>query len=278
MKHKNRKADGDVAQIQTSESDNLEDRVKKLELHILFVKWGAFVLALFGVTAGGLLWSGYQSLKDEAEKVKSQYESIQQDCALARQNVIDVKTESAKVMATSLEEYEKLAAANLELRKTALKANADALEAIELAGQLSVAVATATASSSKAEKAVEENARILNEIRKMGQEAPAIGSGVREAQRALEAYLAKRMPSQNVQRFIVEVTGFQAKCSFVTGESIPYQRRIAADYSNSVVVVPLNSICIVKVTGDYCRICIQSQIKDRVIVEGNGFSLKTSYF
>lgn len=35
MKHKNRKADGDVAQIQTSESDNLEDRVKKLELHIL---------------------------------------------------------------------------------------------------------------------------------------------------------------------------------------------------------------------------------------------------
>ena len=278
MKHKNRKADGDVAQIQTSESDNLEDRVKKLELHRLFVKWCAFVWALFRVTAGGLLWSGYQSLKDEAEKVKSQYESIQQDCALARQNVIDVKTESAKVMATSLEEYEKLAAANLELRKTALKANADALEAIELAGQLSVAVATATASSSKAEKAVEENARILNEIRKMGQEASAIGSGVREAQRALEAYLAKRMPSQNVQRFIVEVTGFQAKCSFVTGESIPYQRRIAADYSNSVVVVPLNSICIVKVTGDYCRICIQSQIKDRVIVEGNGFSLKTSYF
>lgn len=278
MKNKKRKTDGDATQIQAPESSNLEDRVKKLELHISFVKWGAFVLALFGASAGGLLWCGYQSLKDEAEKVKSQYESVKQDCALARQTVVDVKTESAKVMASSLEEYEKLAAANLELRKTAFKANADALEAIERAGQLSVAVATATASSSKAEKAVEENAKILNEIKKMGQEASAIGSGVREAQRALEAYLAKRMPPQNVQSFIVEVTGFQATCSFVAGESIPYQRRIAADYSSSVVVVPLNTVCIVKVTGDYCRICIQSQIKNRVIVEGNGFSLKTSYF
>ena len=278
MKHKKRKADGDVTQIQTTGASRLEDRVKKLELHISFVKRGAFVLALFGASAGGLLWHGYQSLKDEAEKVKSQYESVKQDCALARQAVVDVKTESAKVMASSLEEYEKLAAANLELRKTALKANTDALEAIERAGQLSVAVATATASSSKAEKAVEENAKILNEIKKMGQEASAIGSGVREAQRALEAYLAKRIPVNNVKSFIVEVTGFHATCSFVAGESIPYQRRIAADYSSSVVVVPLNTICIVKVTGDYCRMCIQSQIKNRVIVEGNGFSLKTSYF
>lgn len=278
MKHKKRKADGDVTQIQTTGASRLEDRVKKLELHISFVKRGAFVLALFGASAGGLLWHGYQSLKDEAEKVKSQYESVKQDCALARQAVVDVKAESAKVMASSLEEYEKLAAANLELRKTALKANTDALEAIERAGQLSVAVATATASSSKAEKAVEENAKILNEIKKMGQEASAIGSGVREAQRALEAYLAKRIPVNNVKSFIVEVTGFHATCSFVAGESIPYQRRIAADYSSSVVVVPLNTICIVKVTGDYCRMCIQSQIKNRVIVEGNGFSLKTSYF
>jgi len=278
MKHKKRKANGDVTQIQTTGASRLEDRVKKLELHISLVKRGAFVLALFGASAGGLLWHGYQSLKDEAEKVKSQYESVKQDCALARQAVVDVKTESAKVMASSLEEYEKLAAANLELRKTALKANTDALEAIERAGQLSVAVATATASSSKAEKAVEENAKILNEIKKMGQEASAIGSGVREAQRALEAYLAKRIPVNNVKSFIVEVTGFHATCSFVAGESIPYQRRIAADYSSSVVVVPLNTICIVKVTGDYCRMSIQSQIKNRVIVEGNGFSLKTSYF
>ena len=278
MKHKKRKANGDVAQIQTPGANKLEDRVEKLELHISFVKWGAFVLALFGVSAGGLLWRGYQSLKDEAEKVKSQYESVKQDCALARQAVVDVKTESAKVMATSLEEYEKLAAANLELRKTAFKANADALEAIERAGQLSVAVATATASSSKAEKAVEENAKILNEIKKMGQEASAIGSGVREAQRALEAYLAKRIPSQNIEKFTVDISGFQATCSFVDGQSIPYQRSIAADYSSSVVVVPVNTVCIVKVTGDYCRICIQSQIKNRVIVEGNGFSLKTSYF
>ena len=126
MKHKKRKANGDVAQIQTPGANRLEDRVKKLELHISFVKRGAFVLALFGASAGGLLWHGYQSLKDEAEKVKSQYESVKQDCALARQAVVDVKTESAKVMASSLEEYEKLAAANLELRKTALKANADA--------------------------------------------------------------------------------------------------------------------------------------------------------
>ena len=278
MKHKKRKANGGVTQIQIPGANKLEDRVKKLELHFSFVKWGAFVLALFGVSAGGLLWRGYQSLKDEAEKVKSQYDSVKQDCALARQAVVDVKTESAKVMATSLEEYEKLSAANLELRKTAFKANADALEAIERAGQLSVAVATATASSSKAEKAVEENARILNEIKKMGQEASAIGSGVREAQRALEAYLAKRIPNQNIQKFTVDISGFQATCSFVDGESIPYQRSIAADYSSSVVVVPVNTVCIVKVTGDYCRICIQSRIKNRVIVEGNGFSLKTSYF
>ena len=278
MKHKNRKADGDATQSQTSESGNLEDRVEKLELHISFLKWGAFVLALFGASAGGLLWSGYQSLKDEAEEVRSQYESVKQDCALARQNVLDVKTESAKVMATSLEEYEKLAVANLELRKTALKANADALEAIERAGQSSVAVATATASSSKAERAVEENAKILNEIKKMGQEASAIGSGVREAQRALEAYLARRIPSQGIQKFTVDISGFQATCSFVDGESIPYQRSIAASHSNSVVVVPPNTVCIVKVTGSHCRICIQSAIKDRVIVEGSGFSLKTSYF
>ena len=278
MKHKTRKANGGVTQIQIPGANKLEDRVKKLELHLSFVKWGAFVLALFGVSAGGLLWRGYQSLKDEAEKVKSEYDSVKQDCALARQAVVDVKTESAKVMATSLEEYEKLSAANLELRKTAFKANADALEAIERAGQLSVAVATATASSSKAEKAVEENARILNEIKKMGQEASAIGSGVREAQRALEAYLAKRIPNQNIQKFTVDISGFQATCSFVDGESIPYQRSIAADYSSSVVVVPVNTVCIVKVTGDYCRICIQSRIKNRVIVEGNGFSLKTSYF
>ena len=62
MKHKKRKANGGVAQIQTPGANRLEDRVEKLELHISFVKWGAFVLALFGASAGGLLWCGYQSL------------------------------------------------------------------------------------------------------------------------------------------------------------------------------------------------------------------------
>ena len=263
---------------------SLEDRISSLEASMSRLLIAGGVLALFGLSAGGLLWSGYASLRDKEISVRNDFSQLEKDYAAAQENIASIKAENVRIFTEALDKYDKMSQSYLELRTKVLCANEAAEDALRKAGDLTKAVGLAKESADQSAAIANKNATILSDVRTQAQQIGTACTLVRDMQSAMEAYLADKLKQLDGQRavkmatFEVSVTGFQSTCTFVNGKSIPYPRTIGGSYSNSTVVVPENSVCLVKTIGSYSEVRIHESIRDRVIVETKGFQNRVSYF
>ena len=261
---------------------SLEDRIAAVEKFVFVLKLGGSFLTFLGLSAGGLLWFGYNGLKEQEVKIHNDFSRLRQEYCEAKDNINRLRAENADIFATTLGKYDKMAESYLELRKNVTKASEESSVALEKAGNLVVSVEQARDAAARAEKTVLDNNKILAESRAIAEKVNSTGISVQESQRALEEYIATNICdisrfAQQDTRFTVEITGYNATCSFISGISVPYSRKISGSYSNTVVVVPEDSLCIVKVSGSYCKITIDKSLQGRVIVEGDGRSCEVTY-
>lgn len=280
-----------VAEIKPdSINDGLDERVAKLERAYRIIQLVGVVLGIFGISGGAILWYGYSSLKDKESEIKNDYNKLCLDSQKAADRITGIwekigeaekdfcalKKDNAKILSDALDKYSALSDAYLELKEKVTKANEAASTALSRAGELIAAVETATSAAAKSENASQSNAAILKQAQGVAQEIKASFSAMQDSQRALEAYLSSKILDKE-REFTVEITGSSSNCSFISGESIPYSRKIGGSFSKSVVVVPKGSICKVKVTASFCDLTIQKELQGRVIVEGNGSSCEVRY-
>lgn len=280
-----------VAEIKPdSINDGLDERVAKLERAYRIIQLVGVVLGIFGISSGAILWYGYSSLKDKESEIKNDYNKLCLDSQKAADRITGIwekigeaekdfcalKKDNAKILSDALDKYSALSDAYLELKEKVTKANEAASTALSRAGELIAAVETATSAAAKSENASQSNAAILKQSQGVAQEIKASFSAMQDSQRTLEAYLSSKILDKE-REFTVEITGSSSNCSFISGASIPYSRKIGGSFSKSVVVVPKGSICKVKVTASFCDLTIQKELQGRVIVEGNGSSCEVRY-
>ena len=113
---------------------SLEDRVSSLEASMSRLLIAGGVLALFGLSAGGLLWSGYASLRDKEISVRNDFSQLEKDYAAAQENIASIKAENVRIFTEALDKYDKMSQSYLELRTKVLCANEAAEDALRKAG------------------------------------------------------------------------------------------------------------------------------------------------
>lgn len=257
---------------------SLEKRITTIEKSMLVLKVGGIVLAVIGISAGGVLWKGYGTLKEKEQSVFNDYVKLQDTYQEALQQINSLKAENAKVFSSSLDKFDKMSESCLELRQKVTTASEEASKAMQKAGNLVKAVELACESAKKADEAAKDNARILDEVKNKSAQIEALSTSVRESQRALEVYLADKISHRSNKPFEIVFSGFCSTCTFFEGASVPYSRKIQGDNLSSVVAVPPGESCVVKFDGDNCCIRIQSKLQGRVIVDGGGFNSRVEYF
>ena len=261
---------------------SLEDRLAAVEKFVSILKWSGSLLTIFGLSAGGVLWFGYNGLKEQEIKIRKDFSGLQKEYCEAQENINRLRAENADTFASALDKYDRMSESYLELRKNVTKASEESSVALEKAGNLVLSVEQACDAAARAEKTVADNKKLLEESRVIAEKVTAIGVTVQESQLALEEFVAKRLNEQTkkstqVVTFTVEITGSSVTCSFVDGVSAPYSRKISGAFAETVVTVPESSICIVKVSGPFCTIKIKRLLQGRVIVEGGGSSCTVKY-
>lgn len=266
----------------SKKSKSIEDRLAEVEKVVSAVKLGGAILSILGISLGGALWIGYSGLKNQEIEMRTKLTGLQKEYREAQDHINKLRTENADVFAAAIDKYDKMAESYLELRKNVTKASNESSMALEKAGSLVASVEQACDAAARAEKAVADNNKILDESRVIAEKVNAIGVAAQESQHALEEYIATKFDdklhsAQQSTQFTVEITGYSATCSFIKGVSVPYSRKISGSFTDTVVVVPENSICIVKVSGSYCEIKIEKSLQGQVIVEGKGHSCEVTY-
>ena len=229
-----------VAEIKPdSINDGLDERIAKLERAYRIIQLVGVVLGIFGISGGAILWYGYSSLKDKESEIKNDYNKLCLDSQKAADRITGIwekigeaekdfcvlKKDNAKILSDALDKYSALSDAYLELKEKVTKANEAASTALSRAGELIAAVETATSAAAKSENASQSNAAILKQAQGVAQEIKASFSAIQDSQRALEAYLSSKILDKE-REFTVEITGSSSNCSFISGESIPYSRKI----------------------------------------------------
>ena len=281
----------DAAEIKPgSINGGLDIRVSKLESVYRRIQFVCVALGVLGISGGTILWYGYSSLKDKEREIRNDYNKLWLDSQKAADRITDIwekisdaekdfcalKKDNAKVLSDALDKYSALSDAYIELKGKVTKANDVASTALSRAGELIISVEKAASAAAKSENASQTNVVILKQTQKVATEVKASFAAMQDSQRALEAYLSGKIADKE-REFTVEISGSSTHCSFVSGESIPYSRKIGGSFSRSVVVVPKNSICRVKVSASFCDISIQRELQGRVIVEGSGSSCSVRY-
>lgn len=261
----------------------LDKRVTSIEKDMFILKVGGVVLAVLGISAGGILWKGYDALKEKEQAVFNDYDRIQDTYQEALRQINSLKAENAKVFSSSLDKFDKISESYLELRQKVTEASEEASKAMKKAGDLSKAVELAAKSAQVADAAAKANAQILEDVKNKALQVEALSTSACESQRALEAFLSLKLAALNSKQtsnkpFEIVFSGFNSTCTFVEGASIPYSRKISGDHISSVVTVPPNEVCVVKLNGDHCHVRIQARLQGRVIVEGGGFNSRVEYF
>ena len=257
---------------------NNEKRLTSLEKAMFVLKVGGIVLAVIGISAGGLLWKGYDVLKEKEQTVFSDYSRLQDMYQEALKEINALKAENAKVFSSSLDKFDKMSESYLELRQKVTLASEEASKAMHKAGDLSKAVELACKSAETADAAAKDNARILEEVKTKALRVEALSKAACESQRALEVFLSDKFSKRNNKPFEIVFSGFNSTCTFMEGASVPFSRNIHGDHLSSVVIVPPDETCVVKLRGDHCRVRIQAKLQGRVIVDGGGFNSHVEYF
>ncbi len=257
---------------------NQEKRLKALEKTMSILKVGGIVLTVIGISAGGLLWKGYDALKKREQAVFDDYSKLQDMYQDALKEINSLKAENAKVFSNSLDKFDKMSESYLELRQKVTLASEEASTAMHKAGDLSQAVELACKAARAADAAAKDNARILGEVKNKALQVEAVSAAARESQRALEVFLSDKITKRSNKPFEIVFSGFNSTCTFMEGASLPYSRKIHGDHLSSVVIVPPDEACVVKLSGDHCRVRIQAKLQGRVIVDGGGFNSHIEYF
>lgn len=260
----------------------LDDRIKALEKFQGLIRTIGIVLAFLGLSGGGVLWYGYACLKDRESMMRKDLAALQKEYQEALVNINKLKSESAALFSSALDKYDKMSESYLQLRKSVTRAAEESSLALENAGNFTSSVEQAKKAAVKAEGATEESKKILQESRVMAQKILATSTVVQESQRAIEEFVATRLkaaqnPKTEPATFEIEITGSSVTCSFVEGVSVPYSRKISGSFADTIVVVPKDSVCVVKVKGNFCDIKISKSLQGRVVVESSGSSCDVTY-
>ena len=263
------------------DGDSIENRLVAIEKMMFLVKIIGASFAIIGTSAGGILWYGYSKLKEREVLIRGDFEALQLEYQKARDNINALKAENSKIFSSALDKYDKMSESYLELRKNVTKASEVAALAFAKSGDLVQSVEQSKTAAEKSEKAVTDNYRILGETQEKYRQVVAVCAGMQETQRALEKYLAKKFQDttkKTITSFTVDVSGSSSTCTFIAGESIPYSRSVGGSFTDTTIVVPPNSICIVKVRSSFSTIRIKKELQGRVIVENTGSSCDVKYF
>lgn len=121
---------------------------------------------------------------------------------------------------------------------------------------------------------------IVQKSKAASEQVDAIESDCRLAQdilRGLDKYVAENLKVRP-QKFVINITGTMATCTFVEGTSVPCSRTISGKLAKAVVTVPPGCICVVNPIGKMCRLRIQNKVRDRVTVESCGKMSQVDYF
>lgn len=263
--------------------NDIESRIVAIEKGIKYFKLIGTCLAALGLSLGGVLWHGYGKLKESEASLSKDFANLQHEYFTAQEKINDLKAESARVFSSSLDRYDKMSESYLELRKNVTKASEEASLALTKAGDLSRAVVDSIRAAERSEKAMNENAKILEDVKNESKKASSSCVAIQDAQRALEEYLGKVIKDRSTEKssapsiFTVEISGSSSTCTFIDGVSVPYSRKISGSFSNSIVIVPENSVCIVKVRSAFCEVKIKQKLQGRVIVDSSGSSCDVRY-
>lgn len=271
-----------MKEVRVKKNKSIEDRIVALEKFVSMLKLGGSLLTILGLSAGGLLWLGYNGLKEQEAKIRNDYFELQKEYCDAKDNITRLRAENADAFAAALVKYDSMAETYSELREKVSTASAESLEALEKAGNLVASVEQACDAAARAERAVVDNKKLLEESRVFAEKVNAIGVTVQESQHALEEFVATKLNNHQEEaapatKFTVEITGSSVTCDFIDGVSVPYSRKISGSFAKTIVTVPENSICIVKVSGSFCTIKVKKSLQGRVIVEGGGGSCSVKY-
>ena len=240
------------------------------------------VLAAFGLTGGGLLWMGYSGLKNREVTIRNDLLGLQNEYQEALTNINKLKSENAQLFSSALDKYDRISESYLQLRQNVTKAAEASSLALDKAGNLALSVDQANKAARKAEESTEESKKILQEARAIAQKTLATGTVVQESQRAIEEFVATHLSANEkykaeLVKFEITITGSSVTCSFIDGVSVPYSRKISGNFADTTVVVPKDSVCVVKVSGNFCKMRISKSLQGRVVVENSGSSCEVIY-
>lgn len=268
--------------IDGEELKGLDGRIRVLEKFQRNVLMIGTVLAALGLTGGGLLWMGYRGLKNREVTIRNDLLGLQKEYQEALTNINKLKSENAQLFSSALDKCDKISESYLQLRQNVTKAAEESSLALDKAGNLALSVEQANKAARKAEESTEESKKILQETRAIAQTTLATSTVVQESQRAIEEFVATHLSANEnskaeLAKFEIVITGSSVTCSFVEGVSVPYSRKISGNFANTTVVVPKDSVCVVKVSGNFCRIRISKSLQGRVVVENSGSSCEVIY-
>ena len=261
---------------------DLDGRIRALEKFQRQVLTIGTVLAALGLTGGGLLWMGYSGLKNREVTIRNDFQGLQKEYQEALTNINKLKSENAQLFSSTIDKYDKISESYLQLRQNVTKAAEESSLALDKAGNLALSVEQANKAAMKAEESTEESKKILQESRAIAQKTVATSTVVQESQRAIEEFVATHLSANEnskveLPKFEISITGSSVTCSFVEGVSVPYSRKISGNFADTTVVVPKDSVCVVKVSGNFCKIKISKSLQGRVVVENSGASCGVTY-